>query len=132
MNQPDQSSVTKQQYVRTREKTKKKNVLLSSLAARARGKYSRNSPSAIAITAAALHLQQVARRAHHHLQVSAFALVEHPLDVAVEQRGVRQVRHRTIEPEVDAGDRRVLETVGARCPTPAPPPGCVSNGSAST
>ena len=50
-----------------------------------------------------------ARRAHHQLQVAAAVLVEHPLDGAVEQRGVRQVGDRAVEPEVDAGDGRVLE-----------------------
>src|SRR6185312_15355432 len=57
------------------------------------------------------HRRQGTRGAHHQLHIAAFALVEHPLDGAVEQRGVRKLRDRPVEPEMDTGDRRVGERV---------------------
>src|SRR5579872_4956978 len=53
-----------------------------------------------------------ARGADYQLQVSAVSLVIHPLNGAVEQRCVWQAGDLAIEPEMDAGDRGVVDPSG--------------------
>ena len=55
------------------------------------------------------HVHQTPRRAHHQLQISPAGFVEHPLDRPVQQRRVRQFGNAAIEPQVNPGDRRMLE-----------------------
>jgi hypothetical protein len=79
------------------------------------GKYRRRSPTAISMISLRESAGQVARRAHHQLQVPAAILVEHPLHGAVEQRGMRQGGDLAVEPQVHAGDGRMLKS-GAGSP----------------